>query len=180
LVKKAKNDKNKTVKKVKKNTKEDKLKAKIDKLSLDLENSKSELENIKDKNIRLLAEFDNYKRRSIDERKKITKYAAESFIKDLLPIIDDFARTIESIEEKSPLNDGILMVKSKLDKAFNENGITVLDSVGEVFDPDLHEALMNQESEDHDEGTIISEFEKGYKYHDRIIRHAKVVVCKTT
>ena len=72
------------------------------------------------------------------------------------------------------------MVKSKLDKAFNENGITVLDSVGEVFDPDLHEALMNQESEDHDEGTIISEFEKGYKYHDRIIRHAKVVVCKTT
>ncbi len=179
MVKKAKNVKNKTVKKVKKNTKEDKFKAKIDKLNSDLENSKSELENIKDKNIRLLAEFDNYKRRSVDERKKITKYASESFIKDLLPIVDDFERTIESIEEKSPIKDGILMVKSKLEKAFNENGITVLDSVGETFDPDLHEALMNQESDDHDEGTIISEFEKGYKYHDRIIRHAKVVVCKT-
>ena len=69
-------------------------------------------------------------------------------------------------------------MKNKLEKTFEENGIIAFESIGFQFDPELHEALMSQESDECDEGTILNEFEKGYKYHDKILRHAKVIVSK--
>ena len=178
MAQKVKAEKSKSKQKLNKNSKVDKYKSQIQDLKLELENIFSELENLKDKNVRLLAEFDNYKRRSINERKNLTKYAGESFIKGLLPIIDDFSRTIESIKEDSSLKEGVLLVKNKLEKTFEENGIMAFESIGFEFDPELHEALMSQESDECDEGTILNEFEKGYKYHDKILRHAKVIVSK--
>ncbi len=178
MAQKVKSEKNKSVKKTKSNSKVNKYKSEIKELTLELEKKSSELDSFKDKNIRLLAEFDNFKRRSISERKQTTKYSGESLIKDLLPIIDDFSRTIESVKEESLLKDGILLVKNKLQKTFEENGINSFDSIGTKFNPELHEALMSQESDECDEGIILNEFEKGYKYHDKILRHAKVVVSK--
>ena len=132
---KAKTEKSKVTKKTKKNSPTEKLKTQITELNEEIENLKAEVESFKDKNVRLLAEFDNYKRRSIQERKQLTKYAGESLVKDLLPALDDFSITIDSITEESPLKDGILLVKSKLEKTFEENGIKAFDSVGNEFDP---------------------------------------------
>ncbi len=168
----------KVTKKTKKSSQVDKLKTQIEELNVELENIKNEVESYKDKNVRLLAEFDNYKRRTINERKNLTKFAGESLVKDLLPVLDDFSRTIDSIKEDGPVKDGVNLVKSKLEKTLEENGIKAFDSIGNEFDPELHEALMSQESEDKEEGIILNEFEKGYKFHDKILRHAKVVVSK--
>ena len=175
---KNKNVKAKITKKTKKNTVAEKLKIQIEELTLINENLSLDVEKHKDKNIRLLAEFENYKRRSINERKNLTKYAGESIVKDLITVLDDFSRTIDSTKDDSPLLDGVKLVESKIKKIFEENRIVAFDSIGKAFDPEMHEALMNQETEDEEDGIILSEFAKGYKYHDKILRHAKVVVSK--
>ena len=168
----------KVIKKSKKNNDSKKLQKQVYELNQNLEKLNEELENYKDKNVRLLAEFDNFKKRSVNERKNLTKYVGESFIKELIPVIDDFSRILDSTKEESPLLEGIKLVKSKLDKLFEENGVKSFESVGDTFDPELHEALMSQESENGENGIVLSEFEKGYRYHDKILRHAKVVVSK--
>lgn len=154
------------------------LKKQLEILNNEFENLKTESEKLKEKNIRLLAEFDNYRRRSVNERQNLSKYSAESFVKDLLPILDDFERTLNNIKDDNPFLEGVQMIKNKLEKMLDEHGIVNFDSIGETFDPNLHEALMNQETEDAKDGIILNEFEKGYKYHDKILRHAKVVVSK--
>ena len=168
----------KAIKKSKKNNDSKNLQKQVNELNQNLEKLNEELENYKDKNVRLLAEFDNFKKRSVNERKNLTKYMGESFIKELIPVIDDFSRILDSTKEESPLLEGIKLVKSKLDKLFEENGVKSFESVGDTFDPELHEALMSQESENKKNGIVLSEFEKGYRYHDKILRHAKVVVSK--
>ena len=170
--------KTKVIKKSKKHNDFKKFQRQVDELNQNLKKLNEELENYKDKNVRLLAEFDNFKKRSVNERKNLTKYAGESFIKELIPVIDDFSRILDSTKEESPLLEGIKLVKSKLDKLFEENGVKSFESVGDTFDPELHEALMSQESENEENGIVLSEFEKGYRYYDKILRHAKVVVSK--
>ena len=138
----------------------------------------SNIEQQKDKNIRLLAEFDNYKRRTRDEKKHLTLYSGEEIILSLLPALDDLQRTIDNVgstDEKS-IKEAINLVYIKLRKILKDKNIETFDTLGEVFDPELHEALMSEPGEEDD--IIVKEFESGYKYHDRIIRHAKVVVSK--
>ena len=134
-----------------------------------------------EKNVRLLAEFENYKKRTAEERSRLLKYSCETVAVALLPIIDDLQRTIDSVEESeadNPLLNGVRMVQDKFSKILQNNGIIPFDSVGEPFDPEKHDALMSQESEEMEEDYVLQEFEKGYLYHDRIIRHAKVIVSK--
>ena len=156
------------------------LREKIKVLEIELvENSKA-LEQKSDKNIRLLAEFDNYKRRTQEERSKIFKYAGEELAIALLPILDDLHRTLESDGKGKARSilEGIELIIAKLDKTLEEQGIVPFDSIGQNFDADLHEALMSEES-DKGDNIILKEFEKGYKYNDKILRHSKVVVSKS-
>ncbi len=138
----------------------------------------SNLERQKDKNIRLLAEFDNYKRRTRDEKIHLIRYSGEEIILSLLPALDDIQRTVDNAEntDEKSIKEAINLVHVKLGKILKEKNIEIFDTVGEVFDPELHEALMSEPGEEDD--IIVKEFESGYKYHDRIIRHAKVVVSK--
>ena len=155
------------------------LKGKITVLENDLLIQSEETQHIVDKNIRLLAEFDNYKRRTQEERSNILKYGGEDLAKALLPILDDLQRTLETGGETKVLTilEGIELIVSKLDKTLEDQGISSFDSVGQNFDPDRHEALMSEDS-DKGEDVILKEFEKGYIYNDKILRHAKVVVSK--
>ena len=149
---------------------ESKLKIKLD-----------EVANLNEKNIRLLAEFDNYKRRTVKEKADIIKYSIKDFAKDIIFVIDDFERTLESITKKERNNSfykGIKMIYDKCNEALKNQGIESYNSIGKTFDPDLHDALANQEAKGKGNDEIISEYEKGYKYHDKVIRHAKVIVCK--
>jgi len=141
----------------------------------------SEVENYKEKYVRLLAEFENYRRRTSREKEDLIKYSLEDFIKELIPTIDNLDRTISSIlpnTKKDPILDGIKLVRDNFDRILKNNDVESFSSIGNPFDPDLHDALMSQDSDEHDSQTVIQEFERGYKYHDRIIRHAKVIVAK--
>jgi len=169
--------------KTKSNTTRDSVKSlreKIEVLKSELENQSAELEQKSDKNVRLLAEFDNYKRRTQEERTKLFKYAGEELAKAILPILDDLHRTLESDGKGKARSilEGIELIVAKLDKTLEEQGIVPFDSVGQDFDADLHEALMSEKS-DKGDNVILKEFEKGYKYDDKILRHAKVVVSKS-
>mgnify|MGYP001341401884 CR=1 FL=1 len=172
-----------------KTTSKSKLKPKRDSVkSLREKNEKLKLENVEliedlekksDKNVRLLAEFDNYKRRTQEERSRLFKYAGEDLAKAILPILDDLHRTLESDGKGKArtILEGIELIVSKLDKTLEDQGIVPFDSIGQDFDPELHEALMSEKS-NKGENIILKEFEKGYKYDDKILRHAKVVVSK--
>jgi len=156
------------------------LKVKITALKNDLLKQSEETHRISDKNIRLLAEFDNYKRRTQEERSNLLKYGGEGLAKAILPILDDLHRTLETDGETKArtILEGVELIMSKLDKTLEEQGIVVFDAIGQDFDPELHEALMSEKS-DKGDNVILKEFEKGYKYDDKILRHAKVVVSKS-
>jgi len=156
------------------------LRVKLEVLEKDMAEQSEELDKKSDKNIRLLAEFDNYKRRTQEERSKLFKYAGEELAKAILPILDDLHRTMESggKGKARTILEGIELIVAKLDKTLEDQGIVPFDSVGQNFDADLHEALMSEES-DKGENVILREFEKGYMYDDKILRHAKVVVSKS-
>ena len=156
------------------------LREKIEVLKSELVEGSEELERKSDKNVRLLAEFDNYKRRTQEERTKIFKYAGEELAKAILTILDDLHRTLESDSKGKARSilEGIELIVAKLDKTLEDQGIVPFDSVGQDFDADLHEALMSEKS-DKGDNVILKEFEKGYKYDDKILRHAKVVVSKS-
>ena len=169
--------------KTKSNTTRDSVKSlreKIEVIKSELAEQFAELEQKSDKNVRLLAEFDNYKRRTQEERTKLFKYAGEELAKAILPILDDLHRTLESDGKGKARSilEGIELIVAKLDKTLEEQGIVPFDSVGQDFDADLHEALMSEKS-DKGDNVILKEFEKGYKYDDKILRHAKVVVSKS-
>jgi len=149
-------------------------------LPQDIAEQAEEIERKSDKNVRLLAEFDNYKRRTQEERSRLFKYAGEELAKAILPILDDLHRTLESDGKGKArtILEGIELIVAKLDRTLEDQGIVPFDSVGQDFNAELHEALMSEESEK-GENVILREFEKGYKYSDKILRHAKVVVSKS-
>jgi len=173
-------------KKTKKSTKKDSnksvkdLKEQITSLENDLFKQSEDNQRISDKNIRLLAEFDNYKRRTQEEQSNLLIYGGEKLAKSLLPIMDDLHRTLEADGKTKArtILEGVELIMAKLDKTLEEQGIAVFDSVGQNFDPELHEALLSEKSNKGD-NVILREFEKGYKYNDKILRHAKVVVSKS-
>ena len=165
----------KSVKKTKKNTNS----KKNDKNLILIKDLKLKLEQQKTKNIKLLAEFDNFQKRTILERENARKYDGLNLIKDLLPIFDDIDRTINHKDDVNTdsVIEAINMINSKVQNFLSKNSITKIEALKGDFNPVYHEALLQQESLE-EEGKVIEEFEKGYLYHDKIIRHSKVVVSK--
>ena len=140
-----------------------------------------ELKNLQDRHLRLRAEFDNYKKRKDKEFTRLLQYEGENVIISFLGIADDLQRMIDSVDgEKSQnaesLMEGINLILEKLHRRLGALKVEPFGSEGIKFDPELHDAMMTQSSDDHEDGVVIQEFEKGYKYKDRVIRHAKVIV----
>ena len=133
-----------------------------------------------DKYLRLSAEFDNYRKRTLRERIELTKTAAESVMLSILPVMDDFERAMHSIEtglDFEATKEGILLIYNKFNEFSKQNGITEIDAVGKVFDTDLHEALTKIPAPTEDlKGKIVQVIQKGYYLNDKVIRFAKVVV----
>ena len=148
---------------------------KINKLNKHIDNLSSEIDDIKDKHIRLLSEFDNFRKRTVLEKEKLINYDGEKIIKLLLPIFDDLERTVlEDYKDSKSIQEGIKIIISNINKVLNDNEIKYFTSLGQKFDPELHEALMSKPGKE--DNLIVEEFEKGYQYKDKIIRHSKVVV----
>ncbi len=130
--------------------------------------------------LRLQADFDNYRKRSLKERTDFIKFANEGLILELLGILDNFERGIRSADQKKDyelLHQGVDMISRQLHSLLREKGLQRIEAAGEKFDPHLHDALEAVES-DAEEGTIIEELQPGYILNGRILRHAKVKVSK--
>jgi len=135
---------------------------------------------MKDKYLRIFAEFDNYRKRTIKERQDIIKLAAKDSLSALLPAVDDFDRAIKMSKEnenEADVPEGIILIYNKLYKALEQQGVKVMETTGVDFDPELHEALTKIPAPTEDlKGKIIDTIEKGYYLNDTIIRYPKVVV----
>jgi molecular chaperone GrpE len=133
-----------------------------------------------DKYLRLSAEFDNYRKRTLRERMELIKTAGESVMMSILPVVDDFERAMQSIEQGMDFEatkEGILLIYNKFKEFNKQNGIAEIISTGEVFDTDLHEALTKIPAPSEDmKGKIVDVIQKGYYLNDKVIRFAKVVV----
>ncbi len=145
----------------------------------DLKPIESELKSLKDKHIRLKAEFENFRRRKSEEISRLLQFEGENAIKGFLPILDDINRMIntDNTSEQS-LKDGLVLMNSKIQKYFDSLEITPFGEKGDLMNPEIHDAMLTQENKKYDEGTILDVFEKGYRYRDKVIRHAKVIVNK--
>ena len=153
--------------------KKEKKKSKKDKL-------KDELEEMTDKYTRLFAEFQNF--RSRNEKEKLQNYelGERTIIEKLLPIVDNFERGIEALSEeelKSPVGEGMNLIYKQLTDALKDMGVEEIEAEGKEFDPELHNAVMHEENDEYDENIIIEVLQKGYKFHDTVIRHSLVKVA---
>ena len=132
---------------------------------------------INEKYMRTLAEYDNYRKRTIKEKETIYPEAKAIVIEKFLPIIDNFARALESAEQKDAFYEGIVMLKKQIDDIFTALGVEEIKATGEEFNPELHNAVMHIDDEAQGENIIVEEFQKGYKIGDRVIRHSMVKVA---
>ncbi len=153
---------------------------KDNKLQKQLDEKEIELAEMKDKYLRLFAEFDNFKKRSIKEKLELMKTAAQETMKDLLPVLDDFERAKKSAEDESstePFSEGVYLVYNKLTNTLKNKGLEQMETTGEVFNSEFHEAITKIPAPSEEmKGKIIDTITAGYKLNDKIIRHAKVVV----
>lgn len=165
-----------------KKKKSSKRKSKTAELESRIEELETEVGESKDKYLRLYAEFDNYKKRTVKERLDLINTAGRETISALLPVIDDFDRAKKSADDDSSnevFTEGVSLVYNKLKGLLESKGVKAMESTGEVFDPELHEAITEIPAPTEDmKGKIIDTIEKGYLLNDKIIRHAKVVVGK--
>ena len=141
----------------------------------------NEVEELKDRVLRKSAEFENYKRRTENDQINLLTYAAESFITKLLPIIDDFERSIKHIESAGEINslkEGMSLIYDKFIKLLDEQGVKKIESKGKPFDVNFHEAVLQQKAENVPPHTVLDELECGYMYKDKVIRHTKVIVSE--
>ncbi len=148
----------------------------------EIEKFKAELEEAKDKYLRKVAEFDNFKRRNAKERLELMQTAGRDIITELLDVLDDCDRAekqIEKSDDPQTIKQGVWLVFNKLRNTLQSKGLKIMETKHQVFNADLHEAITEIPSPTPDlRGKIIDEVSKGYYLNDKIIRHAKVVVGK--
>jgi len=148
-------------------------------LEKDLQKTKNELAEQKDSFVRLQAETDNFRKRLSREKDEFSQYANERLFKELIPIFDNLERALEdpSNDTKS-LKEGLEMILKQFSAFLEKEKVEPIKAIGEKFDPMVHEALTSEESNDHEENTIISEFVKGYTINNRVLRPSQVVISK--
>ncbi|SHG70416.1 molecular chaperone GrpE [Virgibacillus chiguensis] len=140
----------------------------------------AEKEELYQKLLRVQAEYDNFKKRTVKEREAALKYQSQDLIQELLPALDNFERAlqVEKTEATASIIDGISMVYKQIKDALASQGAEEITAVGEEFDPNVHHAVMQIEAEDKPSNIVVEEVQKGYKLKDRVIRPAMVKVNK--
>ncbi len=133
---------------------------------------------LNDSHLRLMADFDNYRKKTLKERADLIKFGGENIMKDLLPVIDDFERALASMPtEENPVKEGVELIHSKFIGFLNQCGVKEIETKDVAFDTDFHEAVTLFPAQDESmKGKIIDCTQKGYTYHEKVIRFAKVVV----
>ena len=157
----------------KKTPKSENLQTKIDELTEEIEALKAEIAEKDDKYLRMAAEYDNFRRRSREEKEGIWEAAMAETVAELLPIIDNIERAA-SFEGGDKVREGLEMIAKTTGGVFEKLGVEVVGAPGDTFDPNLHNAVLHIDDESYGEGEIVEVFQKGYKKGKRIIRFAMV------
>lgn len=150
-------------------------------LKTQLETKECEVQEHLDARLRLQAEFDNFKKRKEKETVEFRKYANEDFIRELLVLVDDFDRAIAAAEQSHKLEDflkGVELIFDKFLGVLQKKGVKEIEAKGQPFNPEIHEAVTQIETDELEEGTIVEVFQKGYYLHDRVLLAPKVAVAK--
>ncbi|RTE08503.1 nucleotide exchange factor GrpE [Paenibacillus whitsoniae] len=145
----------------------------------ELEKARMQAEENYQRMLRVQADFDNFRRRARAEKEDFAKYASLKLIEQLLPIVDNFERALSSSKENKDfdaLAKGLDMTYRGIDQLLTAEGLKPIESVGQPFNPEFHQAVMQVESEDHEEGIVVEELQKGYVLKDKVIRPAMVKV----
>lgn len=144
-----------------------------------VEDLKQQLDQMSDRYIRLMAEFDNFKKRVSRDYERLVESANEKLVGELIDVRETFERALrssESVEECKGILEGMKLIYTKFDSVLSKNGLESFAEVGEVFDPQLHDALMKMPSEKIPEGAIAEIYESGYRLNGKVIKHARVIV----
>ena len=153
-----------------------------EKLQKQLEEAQQTIEDQKDKYLRLSAEFDNYRKRTLKEKAELIKNGGEKAISAILPILDDLERALanmQKLDDIQAMYDGIDLIHQKFLKTLSQEGLQKMEPVGEAFDTDFHEAIaLVPAPEEAQKGKVLDCVQTGYKLNDKVIRHAKVVVAQ--
>jgi molecular chaperone GrpE len=145
-----------------------------------LEVAKKEAAENRDRWMRAVADLENYKKRTIQERSALLKYKNEDLLRDLLPVTDNIRRAVDFCNKEGrsdPVVEGICMISDMLQDLLKKYAVTEIEALGQPFDPNCHEAIAKVASKDDKPNTVIEVMEKGYKYQDRLLRAAKVVIA---
>ena len=154
----------------------DKKKAKADKKQDAL---KEKIDELEDKVKRQMAEFDNFRKRTEKEKTQMFETGAKSVIEKILPVVDNFERGLASVPEEEKgkgFADGMNMIYKQLMTELESIGVTPIEAVGQEFNPDFHNAVMQVESDEYESGVVAQELQKGYMYRDTVVRHSMVSV----
>lgn len=147
-----------------------------------LESLEQEAKENHDRFLRISAEFENYKKRAAREMSEFKKFANESFVKAMLTVVDNLDRAIESSDSDKHVNssvmEGVHMTLKEILKVFEQFSVKPFESIGKTFDPSLHQAVAQEETDEYPENSILKELQKGYMMHDRLLRPAMVIVAK--
>lgn len=152
-------------------------KSEYEQLQISRDNAAEALE----KMLRIQADFENSRKRLERDKNDFIKYANDQIISQLIPFVDDFKRAFAAADQTKDfevLHKGVEMILKHLLDLLKQKGVTEIESVGKIFNPSLHEAMLQVETDEHPENTIVEEFQKGYCLNDRVLRAAKVKVAK--
>ena len=171
-------DKEKEVKKDEEEIKQEKNETenKVEVLDVDIQKLKDDLDNTTDRLKRLMAEFDNYKKRSAKEKDQLYNSLVADIITAFLPVMDNLEKAIMANTEDANYKQGMELVAKQFKDVLNRFGVQEIETTGKIFDPSLHEAVSSVQDETKQSQEIVQEFRKGYKLGDKVIRHAMVVV----
>jgi molecular chaperone GrpE len=159
----------------------------VDLLKEQLEKTEKEYKELEDRLLRVAAEFDNYKKRTVREFQSIIKNANEELISQLVETLDNFQRALDSASRSNSTNSsgdfdsfhkGVELIYQHFKDILAKEGLKEIKVIGEPFDPHLHEAVMQQESDKFPDGIVMDEISKGYILNDKVIKHSKVIVSK--
>jgi molecular chaperone GrpE len=146
----------------------------------ELDELKAKYEELNNSHLRLMAEFDNYRKRTLKEKSELIKNGGENALTHLLPVIDDFERALQNMqtsESMEGVKEGVELIYNKFVKYLTQQDVKAIETIGKPFDPDTEEAIaMVPTPAEQDKGLVIDCVQKGYTLHDKVIRHARVVV----
>ena len=144
-----------------------------------MDEARAEIGDLSERLLRLQADFENFRKRAQREKDEARQFANQNLIEKQLPILDNFEMALAAAKDADPaLRDGVQMIYDQLLGMLRDSGVETIDATGEGFDPNLHEAISQQETTEAEPGTVVEQVQRGYRLHERLVRPARVVVAK--